>query len=206
MHLIAIACTRHRRSLVAPEIDYLRTHRIVNAHHVGYSYGAHKALIEAGYLGNDEVASLTLVDPVAHPRGLRQLVHDFRSTFAPMGKYVNRTKIPSYFEARRVAAATGHHKRALHRPITIAIGVLLARLDFIPTLKALLIQRPKLDVTMAWGTKSELGNDAHIRTSVHQLAIDAPEHIKGLRLKDDEHALANDIHLYAAIVYTALEG
>jgi len=144
------------------------------------------------------------VDPVAHSRGLRQLIHDFRATFAPMGKYVDRTQLEPYFNARRDAAKSKHHKGALRRPISIAIGILMARFDFISNLKKLLNLHPNLKVTVAWGSKSELGNDAHMRTSIHQLAHDYPEHIKALRLKDDEHALANDIHLYAAIIYSAV--
>ncbi len=203
-HLPAIAFTNRRRALVAPEIDYLRTQRITKAHHVGYSYGAHKALIESGYLEAQEVASLTLIDPVAHSRGFQQLIHDFRSTFTPMGKYVDRTQIESYFEARRAAAKTEHHKRALRRPISVAIGIMLARLDFIPTLKEVLRNNSSLRITVAWGTKSELGNDAHMKTSLHQLSHNNSGRVKALRLKDSEHALANDIHLYAAIVCEAL--
>ena len=204
--LLAIAFTHHRKALVAAEIGYLREHGIKAAHHAGYSYGAHKVLIESGYLDDDEVASLTLVDPVAHPRGIQQLIHDFKATFAPMGRYVNRTKLPSYFEARKDASQTNHHKAALYRPISLAIGVLMARFDLMPAIRQVLTQHRRLRLTVAWGSRSELGNDAHMRTSIQQLMHDRPEHIKALRLKDDEHALANDIHLYAAIVYTGVNG
>lgn len=203
-HLLAIALSNNRRALVKAEIDYLRKHHITNAHHVGYSYGAHKALIEAGYLRDDEVASVAFIDPVAHPRGFKQLIHDFKSTFKPMGKYVDRTHIQTYFDARAAAAKTEHHKGALRRPISIAIGVVLSRLDFIPTLTRLLNTHHNLKTTVAWGSKSELGNDAHMKTSLHQLAHDHKGRVKAVRLKDDEHAMANDIHLYAAIIHESL--
>lgn len=202
--LLAIAFTRRRQALVSAEIDYLRANKVTGAHHIGYSYGAHKALIESGYLRDDEIASLTVIDPVAHPRGIKQLIHDFQSTFTPMGKYVDRTNIQSYFEARRAAAKTQHHKQALRRPISVAIGILMARFDFITNLKKQLGMHTALKTTVAWGSKSELGNDAHMNTSLQQLSHDNPGRVKALRLKDDEHALANDIHLYAAIVYEAL--
>lgn len=203
-HLLAIAFSANRRALVNAEIDYLRKYQIINAHHVGYSYGAHKALIETGYLRDDEVASVTFIDPVAHPRGFKQLIHDFKSTFKPMGKYVDRTHIQTYFDARAAAAKTEHHKGALRRPISIAIGVVLSRLDFIATLTKLLNTHRDLKTTVAWGSKSELGNDAHMKASLHQLAHDHNGRVKAVRLKDDEHAMANDIHLYAAIVYESL--
>ena len=202
--LFAIAFTKRRSSLVAPEIDYLREQGVEAAHHVGYSYGAHKALIESSYLESNEVTSVTLIDPVAHPRSLRQLIGDFQSTFAPMGKYVNRTEVQSYFEARAAAAKTKHHKGALRRPISIAIGILMARLDFIPFLKSVSEKHPKAQFAVAWGSKSELGNDAHMSTSLAVLAKGGVR-MKSLRLKDDSHALANDIHLQAAIIYDAIQ-
>lgn len=202
--LFSIAFTRQRLALVAPEIDYLRAQGITAAHHVGYSYGAHKALIESLYLRPNELASVTLVDPVAHPRGLRQLINDFRSTFAPMGEYVNRTEVQSYFDARAAAAKTKHHKGALRRPISIAIGILMARLDFIPFLKSVSEQHPATRFTVAWGSKSELGNDAHMVTSLAALAK-REVNVKSMRLKDDSHALANDIHLQASIIYEAIK-
>lgn len=203
--LYKIAFTNRREALVSAEIDYLHAQGIVSAHHVGYSYGAHKALIEAEYLG-DEAASLTLVDPVAHSRGIKQLIHDFRSTLAPMSKYVDRTNLPIYFDARRVTSETGHYKGALRRSMSVAVGILLARLDFIPYLKKVLTANKSTKLVVAWGTKSELGNDAYMKASVHQLANEYPGRVRGFGLKDDEHAMANDIHLYAALVYEAVRG
>lgn len=202
--LFGIAFTSKRRALVSPELEYLHKRGITNAHHVGYSFGAHKAVVEAQYLG-DEVASLTLVDPVAHPRGIKQLIHDFQSTFTPMGKYVDRTNLNIYFDARRDAAKTAHHKAALRRPISIAIGIFMARFDFMKNISKLLVNDSKLKIAVAWGSKSELGNDAHMNTSLHQLATQHPSRVQRMRLKDDAHALANDIHLYAALVYEALQ-
>lgn len=200
-----IATLRNLRPLISAESDYLEKHQISKIHHVGYSYGAHKALIETFYAKPGQVKSLTLVEPVAHPRGIKQLIEDFQSTFKPMGEYVNRTKAQTYFDARREAAKTHNAKRALTRPINIAIGFMMARLDLIPILKNTLKAQLKLHVSVVWGSKSELGNDAHLTTSLDLLAREHSAKVRILRLEGDTHAFANDIHLYAAIIHEALE-
>ncbi|MES2630862.1 MAG: hypothetical protein V4611_02815 [Patescibacteria group bacterium] len=199
-----VAFTKNQRPLVAAEIEYLHTNKILNAHHVGYSYGAHKALIEVYYLNPGDVSSITLLDPVAHARGFKQLIHDFRNTFQPMGDYVNHTRIPSYFQAREAAAKTKHHESALKRPINISIGILLRRLDFVKMLEKDISQHPAISAVVAWGSASELGNDAHMKVSMHRLKYDAKKKVKAMRLKEGRHAFANDIHLQAAIIVESL--
>ena len=202
--LLKIAFSKNRHALVSPEIDYLRKQGIRHAHHVGYSYGAQKALIEVGYLKPKEVASLALLDPVAHPRSAIQLLNDFKTAFKPMGGYVNRTELKIFFDARRDTSKTGHPISALRRPISIAIGILMARFDFMTHLKELLAKHKTVKVSVAWGSESELGNDAHMATSLETLGKNYPKQVKRLRLEGDKHAFANDIHLFAAIVYESL--
>lgn len=202
---LQVAFTKNARPLVEAELDYLQKQALPGAYHIGYSYGAAKALLFSTYAPQGSVQGVTFIDPVAHPRGLRQLIHDFKETFHALGAYVNRTNIPTYFEARNAAAKTKHHKDALRRQINIAIGFVMARLDFIPVLEKALARHTAMSVSVAWGTNSELGNDAHMKTTLHQLSHDLPGRVHALRLKDDEHALANDIHLYGAIVYESLE-
>lgn len=199
-----ISTLRNLRPLVSAELSYLEQENIMAAHHIGYSYGAHKALIEVLYSNPEHVQSLILIDPVAHPRGMKQLIEDFQNTFAPMAGYVNRTKIQTYFDARNEAARTEHHKAALKRPINIAIGFMIMRLDFISFVKKLLSGKPNLHISVAWGTESELGNDEHVSSNLQQLAQRYPGRVESLRLEGDRHALANDIHLYAAIIHESL--
>lgn len=204
LKLIGIASLHNTRPLVSVELDYLQENGIRNAHHVGYSYGAHKALIVAQYLSDLDISSIILIDPVAHPRGIKQLIHDFKNTFHPMGKYVDRTEDKLFLEARRDAAKTKHHDGALRRPINIAIGFVMKRLDFTKTLNQVVTDHPSIRPYVAWGSKSELGNDAHMKVSLHQLTHDNPGRVRSFRLNGDAHALANDIHLHAAIVQEAL--
>ena len=200
-----VVCTSNRRAVVSAELEYLSSQGIKDAYHIGYSFGALKAMLAAYYSAPDALRRLILIDPVAHSRGLKQLLEDFQHTFKPLGAYVDRTELRTFFEARAEAARTVNHTRGLMRPVNIAIGIALARVDFIPFLEKILQKKPQLSAHVAWGSKSELGNDAHMKASLHHLAYEtAKGRVRSLRLEDDAHAFANDISLYAAIVYDAL--
>lgn len=201
---LKIAFTKNSYPLVEAELDYLRTQNIATAYHIGYSYGAAKALFFSKYATQGAIIGALCIDPATHPRSIRQLIRDFKETLLPLGKYVNRTKITTYFEARRDAAKEHYHKNGLKRQINIAIGLAVARLDFIPLLKAVLIRHPAMKVAVAWGSKSELGDDAYMTTELNQVKTDMPGRVQPFRLEGDTHALANDIHLYGALVYESL--
>lgn len=200
--LFEVAFTKKRRSVIASELEYLEHNAIKNVYHVGYSYGALKALLAVQY-APETVKGLILVDPVAHPRYRKQLLENFMATIEPMGRYVDRTSLQGYFDARKEAAETVNFNEGLRRPINIAIGMMLAKADFTELLTNALKRNPQLITTVAWGGKSELGNDAHMGVTLHNLAQKYP-HVSALRLKDDMHAFANDLHLYAAIIFEAL--
>ena len=199
----AIAWGRNKKALVAAELDYLQAQGIKGIHHAGYSYGAHKALVAAKYAPTETIAGIILVDPVAHSRGIRQLLGDFKRTFKDLGAYVNRTELPQYFAARKDSQPTESHDKKYLRPINIAIGFMLARLDLMTLLRDVL-QQKQIPTSVAWGVQSELGNDAHLKTSLDKLGEIYPGKIKQFRLKDDSHAFANDIYLHAAIIRESL--
>ncbi len=201
-----VAFTKKRRAVVSTELEYLHSQRITQAVHVGYSFGAMKALLTAYYADSGEVQRLILADPVAHSRYAKQLLEDFQSTFTPLGEYVNRTKLQTFFDARK-DAETVRMTQGIMRPVNIAFGFMLSRLDFIPTLKETLVKFPLLHVAVAWGGKSELGNDAHMKANLHNLNHEtAKGRVKQLRLAPDTHAFANDVLLYVAIIKQALLG
>lgn len=194
----AIAFGKDKRALVAGELDYLSSKGYGNIRHIGYSFGAHKALVASLYSPAHAVAGLVAVDPVAHARYAQQLLGDFRRTFEPMGAYVNRTGVQTYFEARQ-ATAVVRYNAGLARPINFAIGIMLSRLDLVPLLKSVIQQQSKARIALAWGSASELGNDAHLTANMHNFVHGSP-HVKSLRLEGDTHTFANDIHLHAAII------
>jgi len=200
-----VAFSKDVRAAVSTELDYLASQNIKSAIHIGYSYGALKALVTASYADPASIQQLVLLDPVAHPRGPRQLLGDFNATFASLGEYVNRTELQTFLDARQDAVRRVEYTKGIMRPVNLAIGFMLARADFIPLLERVLQKHPTLKVYVAWGSKSELGNDAHMKASLHNLAHDiAKGRVRSLRLEGDTHAFANDLHVYAAIVHDAL--
>lgn len=203
LNKIRIAFTHNLQPLVKAELDYLNSQGVERPIHVGYSYGALKALIASFYTPKGKVKGVILVDPVAHARYPQQLVGNFISTIKPLGEYVNRTKAKTYLEARQEAARLVKGNRALLKPINLAIASMLARIDFIKYFEQLLLKQPQLSALVAWGSKSELGNDAHMGVNLDPKYRKNPR-IKAMRLENDTHAFANDIYLYAAIVHEAL--
>lgn len=200
-----VAFTKNKRAAVSAELEYLASQNVAQVYHTGYSYGALKALLTAYYAPPEQTKGLLLLDPAAHSRGLRQLFGDFNATFAPLGQYVNRTELQTFFDARRDAANQVRYKRGIARPVNIAIGIMLARTDFIPLLKKVLTKHSHISAYVAWGSKSELGNDAHMKASLHSFTHEtAKGRVRSLRLDGDTHAFANDIHLYVAIVHDSL--
>ena len=200
-----IAQGTHKEALVKGELAYLASQHISHVSHAGYSYGALKALIETYYAHAMTVEKLIVIEPPAHPRSLIQLANDFLRTDAPLNQYVNRTNTPIFIAARKDAINGNAYKMGLLRPINRAIARLLARTDFIDLLTKAMVRHPAMKVTLAWAEKSELGNDAHFTVSAHHLSLAMPGRFQAFRFIGAHHALANDVHLHAAIIRQALD-
>lgn len=202
-HRRAIARGGTVEPLVAAELDYLKSQGVRQVVHAGYSYGALKAMFASYYESAVEVQGVICIEPVAHPRSIVQLTSDFLRTDNPLNKYVNRSRIPAFIDARKHAIDGVSYRRGLVRPINIAVAFLLARTDFMTLFKKILTKRPTIHAVIAWGGKSELGNDAHMTTALHAIT-NINRHVHALRFAEDTHALANDIHVHAAIILEAL--
>lgn len=75
---------------------------------------------------------------------------------------------------------------------------MLARVNFISKLKSVVKMYSKTTVVVAWGSKSELASDERLTHLTQQYPV------KGLRLKDERHAFANDFYVQAAVIQEAL--
>lgn len=200
---IRIAFSSKRRVLVAAELDYLASQSITSMYQVGYSYGALKALIESLYAPEGSVEGIVTIEPVAHPRYAIQLLGDFTRSFVPLGKYVDRTELQTFFDARKDSANLVAYSAGLKRLINIAIGYMLSKVDFIPLLTQVMARQPDAQATIAWASKSELGNDAHLSTVLDAMR-ETDALVRPVRLVGDTHAVANDVHVTAAILLEAL--
>lgn len=200
----SVAFTNDLKPLVEAELDYLQQQGINHCYQVGYSFGAHKALIESLYMEPGTVDGIVVIEPVAHKRPPFQLLRDFQRTLEPLGRYVDRTELKTFIEARTDSARLLAFGLGMSRPINLSIGWMLARVDFIGLVKKVLQQQPQAKLTVSWASKSELGNDAHLSTVFKSKELQNTA-VRTVRLQGDTHAVANDVHLTAAIIREALQ-
>lgn len=199
--LLSIVFRKRPYALIAAELDYLAVHNIHHHYQIGYSFGALKAAIESSYIDSEYLRGLLLIDPSARPRSPMRLWKDFSRTYGPLGKYVNSAELELYHQARGAAAKDRTYKRAFLRPINIANALLVARSRVLAILQYVRRTHPTAKMAIAWGTASELGDDRYMRDSLEKInaTLDAKP-VVPIRLPDLEHAFANDVHIYAAIV------
>lgn len=191
------------RPLINAELAYLYEQKITDAYVMGFSYGAVKALLEATQLTSTNLKGVIVMDPPSHRRAPWRLLQHFQDTFTPMGEYVNRTKLPTYFAARAEADKTHHIGSGLHRPVNIIIGLMMARFDLRSSLHKLLRRHPSVPVTLVWGSRSELVDDTKMTTMVAELQQQSYTVIPR-RLAGHHHSFANDVILEDALLRQAL--
>lgn len=196
-----VAVFRDMSPVVAPELAYLKEQSLTRWYQIGFSYGALKATAESEYMDPGSLQGLLLLDPVPFTRSVIRLVLDFKRTYGPLGKYVNRVNLQTYHDARG-DAAEGFGKNALLRPINIAIAVALSRNAIYERITRVMNMQPRAKIAIAWGSKSELGDELRTRRSIAAINQGGvlKDRVQSFRLEGAEHAFVNDIHLYAAIV------
>ena len=201
---LAVAFTKRRRVLVAAELAYLESQDITSAYQVGYSYGALKALLESLYAPKDAMKGLVVIEPVAHPRPALRLVRDFQRTLEPLDRYVERTGLRTFLDARAATAQTVQYTKGLRRHINLAIGFMLSKVDLVSLLRQVAACHAATPITVAWASKSELGDDRYLADALELLRQEGVD-ITPLRLKDDAHAVANVLHVAAALGAQAVD-
>lgn len=202
---LGIAAGANVKPLVAAELDYLKTQGIKNAYFAGYSYGALKALVSAKYVEEGMVQGVITVELVSHPRSPLKLVNDFKQTLEPLGSYVQATQLTTFQAARDTSIGGRDYHKSLRRSINLSIGSLISRMNALKLAQQLLRRKPNLQLTMAWGSKSELVDDVRMVQAIDQINVAFPGRVKGIQLYEHKHGLANDVHLHAAIIHEALQ-
>lgn len=191
------------RPVVEPLVRYAEAHGISDVHQVGYSFGADRAATAAGY-DVYNVASLTAIEPASVAvRSLIKLGRSFASSASSLEKYVQDSQTPAFEAARGESVGALAYNLGLARLSNLAVARALALGGFEARTRAALTAHSSLQATIAWGTESELASDAHMRPLMHRLSSDYYHRVHRIHLEGERHALANDIHLQAAIV---LEG
>lgn len=212
--------------LAAPVIAYLARAGQDVSHQAGYSFGADKAA-EVASSRDVGVASLTVIEPVVGARGLLRLGKDFKSTEKALQGYVNDVSLAGYDTARAHGISPVDYAIGLGKLTNIAIARGLARGEFGGRLHDVLSRHPGVFTTLAWGSRSELADfDAveelwvehevrkiermvgNISPATHAAALikfASEAKVNSMRFVGHKHAMANDVHLQAAIITQTLE-
>lgn len=193
---------------VDPVLRFADEQGIEFAEHVGYSYGSDKAA-EAATRANHEVKNIVAIEPVVGARNLLKLGLDFAATAKHLKRYVEANELPSFNEARQDSVGPLAYNLGLLRLTNIAIARALGRGDFDSRVMAAMDQSRQENAvaTIIWGSASELARDGLCKALYSTLEQTyGSRRVQRIRLEDQTHALANDVHLQAAVVLDALSG
>ncbi len=190
--------------LVRDGNKYIENSGIELTDEAGYSFGALKVLASA-YAGTHLMRHVVSVEPVGKKRNLAKLTYDFIKSNKALGQYTKAPELPIYTQARDDAVSDLEYFKGLARPTNIAIARALSNSGLYSHMFDTLFFNPGSDLTVAWGSESELSNDDRMTKLVNDLKKTSEGHrVSSMRLEGQKHALANDIHLHAAIIKQAL--
>lgn len=193
--------------LVAPSVEYVEKQGVESANEIGYSYGALKS-VAAAYYGMYSVATALAIEPVSHPRSLLRLGRDFMSTDKALSAYTDAPGLDSYKQARKDAVSMKNYLAGLVSSTNRTIAGVLASTDFRTWADQVLaggLWGPGVGkLTLAWGSESELADDETMQKMLYGLKRAHGESVNGMRLVGQKHAMANDVHLHAALVKESL--
>ena len=206
-----------RTNSLAPAVsglhEYLSSRGIKFAAHIGYSYGADKALtttLTAPHYGQT-VDKLVAVEPVTIvPQNLMFLLKKFIATRHQQPRYVEQSDSKPYDELWHDDSLLkfAAYSAGLLRLSNIAVARVLTKGGYSTRLKQALAANSDLQTVTAWGTESELIRDSLAFVTLSRFAKHNDNSGRGrssfMRLKGMHHAGADDIDLHAAIFLEAL--
>lgn len=177
------------------------SHKIEIAPQYGYSFGADVAM-EAASSQAFEVPHAIAIEPAAVvERSVGQLGSAFRESGKALKGYVEQSG-PGFRAARDESIKLGFFA-GLARLSNLAISHGLSHEGFEGRARRALEAHPEMQATIAWGTASELADNTALREQTLRLAEEFGR-VEAMILPEQKHALANDVHLQAAIVTQAL--
>lgn len=196
------------RAFGIPRREYFAEQGIETTEHYGYSGGVEK-VFAAAYYGETAMRSAVLLEPASSKRrSLAALALRFGQSNADMKKYVAATNLPAFHQARGDSVGLLSYALGLLRPTNIAAAGQMAWGEFEDDLRLALLRNPELRSTVAWGTKSRLIDDQKMliatQTLNHLPGVGPQGRCQILRFDGQSHAMANDVHLQAAVVLEGL--
>lgn len=199
------------RATVDPSLQYLHSHGIESATHVGHSFGADKAEAAAEYADkyDQEVPQTIAIDPASvKERGLIGLSKAFGSTPEALDAYVQAADSKTLLEARRLAEKRGHgmagYVLGLARLSNVAIAHALTKPGFEGRVDKALQAQAEMRADIIWGTDSELAINELMR-GITQRLIDkyGNKRIGATPIQGQRHLMVDDVFLHTALVLQA---
>jgi hypothetical protein len=201
------------RAAVDPALRYLLDQGILDATHIGFSYGAEKALAATKYAENydQRVSNGLFMEPVAlKSRGLIELARDFNTSGGALSDYVEASASQPVIEANIAAGEKSRgllgYALGLLRLSNIAIAHSLTKGSFESNLVESLKNQEQMKAHLVWGSESELSVGALMREISKRLEKDFGQNrTSSIELEGQKHAMGDDVFLHTALVSQALK-
>lgn len=191
-------------------LHHLQRLGIASVDHIGYSYGADKAVAAAvaSAEAGQQVRHGVFVEPVAvADRSLPRLARRFGCSARALPRYVKQADSPPYQAVRDQESRLTllSYSLGLARITNMAIAVALGKASFAERVEEALETQPKMKAALGWGTASELTLDEPMQRISGELQQSfGSERVRALRLQGMHHAGGSDIDLHAAIILEGL--
>lgn len=201
------------RAAVDPALRYLLDKGIVDASHIGFSYGAEKALAAARYAKNydQNVSNGLFMEPVAlKSRSAIELARDFNESGKALSDYIEASASQPVLEANAAASEKSRgllgYALGLLRLSNIAIAHSLTKDSFEGNLVETLKNQEQMRAHLVWGSDSELSIGILMRAISRRIEEDfGQSRTTSIELEGQKHAMGDDVFLHTALVSQALK-
>jgi len=198
--------------LIRAQIDYLKQQKINEINQIGYSLGTEKSLV-LSYFAHDydlKINHSMIVEPVSVlTRNLINLAQDFILSGKDLKKYIEQADSEKYLEKFNQASKEGFgdigYVLGILRLSNLVIAKILGEGNFENLLMSSLNTQSEMTANIVWGQKSLICQHNHILEITNTLAAKFPQRIKTMVLKNESHALADNIFLFSAIIKQNLQ-
>lgn len=185
---------------VDAELKYHDAKRLERVYRGGYSYGVDKALA-ATIRANQDTPALALIEPASViSRNLKELGDAFKSAEPALADYVQATDLPTFLDARERSIWGKNYLLALARPTNIAVAKGIGRGLFGTRAAQALLAQPDMQMTVAWGSESELASDTDLQLNMDILKAVHGNHARAMRMIGRHHALGDMLPVKLAIL------
>ena len=193
---------------VEPILEYLYYLELPDISHVGYSYGADKALeaiiAASGY--DMRAPYVVSMEPVTvKQRRFAKLAFDFAKTDKHLDAYVEAAASPAYEEARKRSGGSIQYILGLGRLTNLAIARGLRHDLYRERLRGALDTEPDMVASIMWGSESELAIDERLISICDDAVMEYGNRVHPTRLEGHTHAMCDDIFFHAATVLHGIE-